>query len=371
MRPVWIAAGEAVTALGDGVAALWAGVAAGRSGVAPVTAFPAAGYASAVAAVVPGLGSGLRVLALLDRLAARLGPVPPGCQLVAATTKGALEAWERLRRGDPADPALVPIPGLLGEVARRFGTAGPALNVSAACASSTVALGRAAAWIAAGRAEAVLVVAFDAVTEFVFSGFSSLKALDPGPCRPFDRDRAGLTLGEGAAALLLVSPGEAERRGLAPRGAIRGWGASNDAFHLTAPARDGAGLLTAIHQALARAGLAAEDLGAVSAHGTGTVYNDAMELAAFRALFGERRVPLHSVKGAVGHTLGAAGALEVLLALEMLRRGVVPPTVGFAHPTEGAEGRVSAASQPLTGGAILSTNSGFGGVNACLVVGGP
>jgi 3-oxoacyl-[acyl-carrier-protein] synthase II len=151
---------------------------------------------------------------------------------------------------------------------------------------------------------------------------------------------------------------------------VVGWGAANDATHITAPARDGSGLIQATRQALAKAGIAPDDIAAISAHGTGTVFNDLMELTAFQAVFGTRAVPVQSVKGAIGHTLGAAGGIEVALGLKALNCRVIPPTVGFRKPEQGVAGWVSALPLPVTGPYLLTTNSGFGGVNAALVLKG-
>jgi 3-oxoacyl-[acyl-carrier-protein] synthase II len=152
-------------------------------------------------------------------------------------------------------------------------------------------------------------------------------------------------------------------------GTLLGWGISNDATHITAPAKSGRGLVQAVDQALRSAKRIPEESTAISAHGTGTVYNDLMELTAFRQVFGERKVPIYSVKGAIGHTLGAAGGIEIILGLKSLATRMVPPTVGFSNPEKGAEGQVSPWLQAVSGDYLLTTNSGFGGVNAALVLG--
>jgi 3-oxoacyl-[acyl-carrier-protein] synthase II len=370
MNAVCIVAAETVTALGDSLEGTWRRLLAGESGIRPVDRFATAGYISALAACVEGLegeGHASRVHPLLERLLRNFGPVPADAVPFTASTKWGIDSLERRRRGEPAPDADL----LAGEfpraVARRLGLASTGgMNVSAACASSTIALARGAAAIANRRAEAVLIVCLDLVSEFVFSGFSALKGLSPTPCRPFDRQRDGLTLGEGGAALLLMSCERARREGRLPLGVLRGWGVAGDAHHITAPARDGSGLIQATRAALRMAGIAPEAVAAISAHGTGTVYNDAMELTAFRELFGARPVPLHSVKGALGHTLGAAGGIETALALKSLATGIVPPTAGCAEP-EG-EAQVGNRAVSFAGDFILATNSGFGGINAALIL---
>ncbi len=152
-------------------------------------------------------------------------------------------------------------------------------------------------------------------------------------------------------------------------GTILGWGIANDATHITAPAKSGRGLIQAVDQALRSAEKKPQDITAISAHGTSTVYNDLMELKAFRQVFGERKLPMSSIKGAIGHTLAAAGGIEIILGLKTLSTGMVPPTVGFSNPEKGAEGQVSFGPQTVSGDYLLTTNSGFGGVNAALILG--
>ena len=209
--------------------------------------------------------------------------VPGDCRLLTASTKGPIDLLEDRLRGAVVDHAALLLETLPRQVAARCGLADPGVNIGAACASATIALGRAGGLIAAGRCSAVLVVCADLVSEFVFSGFSALQGLSAEPCRPFDARRCGLSLGEGGAALLLLDAARARREGWPVLARLLGWGAANDANHITAPARDGCGLVRAVEQALARAGLAADAVAAISAHGTGTLYNDAMEMAAFDA----------------------------------------------------------------------------------------
>ena len=226
-----------------------------------------------------------------------------------------------------------------------------------------------AARIERGEVESVLVCGLDLVSEFVFSGFSALKALSPSVCRPFDVGREGLTLGEGAAYVLLMSDDGLRRTKRESLGRLVGWGIASDAHHVTAPSRTGEGLILAIRQALAGTGLTAADLAAVSAHGTGSNYNDAMELTAFSQLF-EHTPPIHSVKGATGHTMGACGTIETIVGLYSLKHQCLPPTVGLTEPEDRARGCVSADVQPFSGQYLLTTNSGFGGINACLILSG-
>jgi 3-oxoacyl-[acyl-carrier-protein] synthase II len=364
----------AVTALGTNLESLWQGLMAGETGIRPVTRFPVDQdhYQAKIAAHIADLkSSGGRSMLqdLLDRLLLGLGPVPSDAALITATIKSGADNLESFCRGEGANFEDVLLSSVADIVGAKFGLSGNGICVSASCASSTIAVAHGAALIKTGRAGAVLVCCADLITEYVFAGFSALKALSPFPCRPFDRDRKGLSLGEGAAALLLMNSVRARRENRDQLGSLLGWGIANDATHITAPAKSGCGLVQAVDQALRSAQRKPEEIIAVSAHGTGTIYNDLMELNAFGQVFGDRRVPMYSIKGAIGHTLGAAGGLEIILGLKALSAGIIPPTVGFSSPEKGAEDQVSPGPQAVSGDYLLTTNSGFGGVNAALVLG--
>jgi 3-oxoacyl-[acyl-carrier-protein] synthase II len=295
--------------------------------------------------------------------------VPSDATLITATIKSGADNLESFCRGKQADFRDVLLSSIADSAGNQLDLSDNGVCVSASCASSTIAVAHGAGLIDAGRAEAVLVCCGDLITEYHFSGFSALKALSPFPCRPFDRDRKGLSLGEGAAAILLMDAARAQRENRNQLGSVLGWGIANDATHITAPAKSGRGLVLAVDRALRSAKRKPEEITAISAHGTGTVYNDLMELTAFRQVFGERKVPMYSIKGAIGHTLGAAGAIEIILGLKTLSTQTAPPTVGFSNPEKGAEGRISPKPQAVSGDYLLTTNSGFGGVNAAIVLG--
>ena len=363
-----------VTALGKNLDALWQGLMAGETAIRPITRFPVDQdhYKAKIAAHIDDLkpvADRSMLQHLLDRLFLEMGSVPPDSSLITATIKAGADNLESFCRGQQAKFQDVLLSGIADIVGAKLGLNCNGICVSASCASSTIAIAHGAVLIESGRTEAVLVCCGDLITEYAFSGFSALKALSPFPCRPFDRDRQGLSLGEGAAALLLMSADRALREKRNRLGTILGWGITNDATHITAPAKSGRGLVQAVDKALKTAKRKPQDIAAISAHGTGTVYNDLMELNAFRQVFGERKVPTYSIKGAIGHTLGAAGAIEVILGFKALASRMVPPTVGFANPEIGTEDQVSPESQPVCGDYLLTTNSGFGGVNAALILG--
>jgi len=372
-RSVYITDYALVTGLGCGVDTVWQRLLAGESSIRAVDHFNTTNYLAKSAALVPDLPhreGESRLYPLLEQLLEQLDCVPQDAQLITATTKGAIDLLERdcLEHGHVVEADAVVPSAMTHWLARQLDIDARGTNINAACASSTLAIGRAAAMIAHGAAEVVVVCCADIVSEFVLSGFSALQALSDQPSRPFDRDRNGLTLGEGAAAVVMMSDDAAQRYHRVKHAEVCGWGAANDANHITAPARDGCGLIQTVEQTLKRADVSADDVSAISAHGTGTVYNDMMELTAFKAIFGERLLPISSIKGALGHTLGAAGGIEAVLAIASLNDQLVPPTCGVVNPEELAIGQVSASAQPFNGELLLSTNSGFGGVNAALLI---
>ncbi len=306
---------------------------------------------------------------LLDRLFITMGPVPADSFLITASTKAGIDSLERSIHGIPADADDCLLPHVSEYISAKFRLTGGTMHINAACASSAIALARGASLIELGRADSVFVCCFDIVTEFVFSGFCALQAMSPMPCMPFDRNRKGMNIGEGAAAILLMNSERSKKEGRTPMCMLSGWGVSNDATHITAPAMDGSGLILAIKKALKTAGLTNEAISAICAHGTGTVYNDLMELISFKEVFGGKKIPVFSIKGAVGHTMGAAGGIEAALCMKSLATGIVPPTAGFKVPEKGAEGLVSNEPAMIDIDYILSTNSGFGGVNAAIILG--
>ncbi len=383
MNEVVIVAAEAVSALGDNRSQTWHKLLAGESGTAPVTGFDPAPYYCRIAAGIKKLDSrpqaAGRLEHLLQLLFKNLPPtLPASCRLIGSTLKGAIDLQEKKWQqaaadGKPALPEEISPPAATAKlVAEHFSLNQPGLLINAACASSTVALNRAAGRIAAGFDDCILVWAAEIISEFVFAGFASIKALTPDCCRPFDKHRNGLILGEAAAALLLMSKEKAQQEGLKPLAEISGWGIANDAVHLTAPARDGRGLLKACRRALNRARLKPEAIAAINAHGTATIHNDEMEIAAFNHLFDNsatpKKIPLHSVKGALGHTLGAAGALETTIAVNSLQEQCLPPTMGLRQPETASCNRIEPQRQDFSGNHLLLTNSGFGGINAALIL---
>ncbi|MBI1810854.1 MAG: beta-ketoacyl-[acyl-carrier-protein] synthase family protein, partial [Nitrospirae bacterium] len=257
----------------------------------------------------------------------------------------------------------------LEKVSSIAGTKDKGMIISAACSSAAAAVAGACAMIKCGRTECVLVIACDSVTEFVFSGFSSLMALDKFSAMPFDKNRNGLSVGEAAAFVLLMSEARARKENREITGEVLGWGLSDDANHMTGPARGSEGLILALKKTLLSAGADDKDIGFISAHGTGTVYNDSMEMRAFKAVFTDKK-PVYSIKGGIGHTMAASGLVEMIIAMRALRDGKVPPTVNLKEADMDAEGWVSTSERLIPDNSIgVMTNAGFGGINAALVLG--
>jgi 3-oxoacyl-[acyl-carrier-protein] synthase II len=217
-----------------------------------------------------------------------------------------------------------------------------------------------------------IAIGTDGLCRLTYAGFDALQALDPEPCRPFDAARRGLSLGEGAGALVLEDAAHARARGARPRALFLGHGTGSDAHHVTAPHPDGAGALAAFRGALEAAGLPSEAIDYVNAHGSGTRQNDAVEVAVLRAVLGSRlgRVPVSSTKSQVGHTLGAAGALEAVVTVLALETGILPPTLGLRarDPGFGDLDLVPTAGRRLPLVVAASSSYGFGGHNVTLIL---
>jgi 3-oxoacyl-[acyl-carrier-protein] synthase II len=367
MKAVYIVKQAVATGLGSSIEENWDRLIKGESAVAEVaprhTNRSGGRRAALIPDLVPADGEN-RVCAAARRAFERISPVFPETCIVWTGLKGNAEYIED--GGKKAMPFLPEHYRLWA--ARLLNNRGPGLDISAACASSTVGLAIGAQKIARGEYGSVLVCAADVVTGFAAAGFSALKALTAGACRPFDIARDGMCVGDGAVAMLLADAKTAADRELDRLAEISGWGISNDANHITGPARDGSGLAAAIEAAMHMAGTAPDDVQAFCAHGTGTVFNDGMELAAIETVYGSRLFPIFSIKGAIGHTLGAAGGIDAAISAHALARKRVPPTVGLKIPETRAVGRVSNRSQTFGGRTILTTNSGFGGINAALLL---
>ena len=373
-----------VTGHGLGRERLFEALLEGRSAIGPLTRFSAVGLCSNLAAEAPEdeeleraastLGtvrprdraSRLLLAAAAEALAGRELTPSPRRGVVVGTTKGAFEHLGR----SPGSADLLGAPARA--LARAAGARGPSFTTSGACTSSAVALGEALGLIEDGTCDEVIVGGTEALHAFVYRGFHALRALSPRPAMPFDVERSGLSLGEGAAVLVLESLSHARTHRRRPLAVIEGFGASSDAYDQVAPEPGGRGLLAACRRALTAAGLTVEQMGGYHAHGTGTIQNDRMEAAAFAALFSGRDVTVSAIKGSLGHTLGAGAALDVAVCALMLERGTVPPVTNLKALDPLAQmPAVLGGPCRLKGDRLLVGSAGFGGINAALVLGRP
>jgi 3-oxoacyl-[acyl-carrier-protein] synthase II len=256
-------------------------------------------------------------------------------------------------------------------IAARYGFEGLRSCIVAACSSSTIAIGQAADAIRAGLLDAAVAGGTDALSRLTYSGFNALRLMDAEPCRPFDRSRAGMNIGEGAGILVLEDLERAKRRGAHIYGELAGYSASCEAFHPTAPEPEGRAVGAMVRGALADAGLPADAVDHINAHGTATPQNDRAEARGFRDVLGDRgaRVPVTSIKSMIGHCLGAAGALETAVTALTVSRGVIPPTIHHAETDPECAVDIvanTAREQPVR--CAVSTSLAFGGNDAAVVI---
>jgi 3-oxoacyl-[acyl-carrier-protein] synthase II len=380
-----------VSPYGAGVKSFWTGLAAGTCAIKPITLIDTEGFRSRIAAEVPAevvatLGVSRR-RSRADRLAlaaAREALADAGLEgaarrraalLIGAVGGGMLEGedwyWGEAR-GRPSGSiralrSILPL-SHAETLGGRLGLTGPKETVVMACASGAASIALGADLVRAGVTPTALVGGVDALTHICFMGFNALKVLDPTPCRPFDRDRRGMSIGEAAAFLVLEDADHCRARGGRVHARLAGYGMTTDAHHVTAPHPEGEGMIHAMEQALADAGLPPSAVGYVNAHGTGTPQNDRAEAMALRRVFGEGGVLVSSTKSLVGHTMAAAGSVEAAATILALQHGLLPPTAGLEHlDPEVPFDCLPITARPAEVGAALSNSFGFGGQNVSLV----
>jgi 3-oxoacyl-[acyl-carrier-protein] synthase II len=395
-----------VSSLGVGTRATWDALLAGRSGIGPITRFDASQFATRIAGEVKGFDP----LAFVDRKDARKMDVfiqyaiaasqfavddsglaigPDNAERVGvfiASGIGGFGTIEREHRayleGGPRriSPFFIPasiINLAAGQVSIRFGAKGPNSATCTACAASAHAVGDAAEMIRRGDADVMLAGGSEAaITPMGVGGFGAMRALSTRndeperASRPFDRDRDGFVIGEGSGIVVLEDLAHARARGARIYAELVGYGLSADAFHITAPAEDAAGAVRVMERALARAGIAPEQVDYVNAHGTSTDHNDRLETLALKRVFGAHaaRLAVSSTKSMHGHLLGAAGGVEAGITALAIAEQVAPPTINLDHPDEGCDlDYVPGAARPMPITYALSNSFGFGGTNAALL----
>ncbi len=391
---VYVTGMGVVSSLGLGRKAFWNALLAGRSGVSPVGAFDARSLERTIAAEVKGFRASDHLTAREARDAGRCSAMAIAAarmavadaslpaehlraeraSVVFGTTMGEADVLTRLDdawiRGGPEavprddvarySPSLLPV-----HLSRALGFRGAVLTLPAACAAGNYAIGFAADLIRAGRADVVVTGASEMLQELQFCGFLRLGALAPERSQPFDLNRQGLVLGEGAAALVLESEAHAVRRGATALAEVGGYGIACDAHHITRPHPEATGSARAMRDAIARSGLTPDEVDFVNAHGTATRANDAVEARALRDVFGARRVPVSSVKSMIGHTMGAASAIEAVSCVETVLTGVYPPTTNYETPDPECDlDVVAGAPRKGPGDVVLNNSLAFGGYDA-------
>jgi 3-oxoacyl-[acyl-carrier-protein] synthase II len=396
-----------ISPLGNDISTLWANILAGKSGVGIISNYDTSDFDVKIGAEVKGFDAvdlfGSREARRMDRfvqfaLAASLQAVDQaklevdennrdrigvvvGCGIGGMNTLFEQMQVFFQRGPDRVSPFLVPMmlpDTAAGMVAIQLGVRGPNMAVVSACASGTNAIGEAAEVIRRGSADVVISGGAESVlVPIAMAGLGVMKALSTRndeperASRPFDKDRDGFVMGEGAASLVLESLEHAQGRGAKILGEISGYGSSNDAYHISAPSENGAGAALCMQSALDDAGLSPDAIGYINAHGTSTQLNDKSETEAIKTVFREQafNIPVSSTKSMTGHLLGAAGALEAVICVKTLLDGMLPPTINYETPDPDCDlDYVPNKARPLSVKNIMSNSFGFGGHNASIIL---
>ena len=388
----------AVTSIGSNIPEFWEALLAGRCGIREFTLFDAATYRTQTAAQIREIPDAFltpsqkRRMSRADRMglaAAREAVSAAGLDfsredptrvgvILGGGTSGLIDSeafYERHLQGRKARPTMVlnHLPDAITDrVAQYFGLEGLKSTITTACSSSANAMGYAHDAIAAGLADVVLTGGSDVLARLTYGGFNSLRSVDPDPCRPFDRERKGLSIGEAAGILVFEELERARRRGAPILAEFLGYGVTSDAYHMTAPDPSGAAGARTIRAALDAAGVDASEVDYVNAHGTATPQNDSAETAAIKVALGERarRLPVSSIKSMIGHCLCASGGIEAVATVLTVREGKIPPTIHYEHPDPACDlDYVPNEARELPVRVALSNSFAFGGNSSVVVLG--
>lgn len=396
-----------VSPVGNTAAETWEALIVGKSGAAPITHFDASRHKTRFAAEVKGFDGpalfGAREARKMDRFAqfATAAALEALAQanftvnesnrdrvgvLIGSGIGGIITLLQevdtlRERGPDRVSPFLVPMmisDSAAGMIAIRVGARGPNMSLATACATGTNALGEAAEMIRRGAADVMIAGAAEAaIVPVSMAGMNVMGALSTRndeptrASRPFDKDRDGFLMGEGGAILILESLEHAQARGAKIICEFSGYGASDDAYHISAPAENGAGAALSMQLALKDAGLSVTDIGYINAHGTSTSLNDKSETAAIKTVFGEQayKIPVSSTKSMTGHLLGASGALEAVVCAKVISENLLPPTINYETPDPECDlDYVPNQARPAAPKHVMSNSFGFGGHNATLIL---
>lgn len=387
----------AVSSIGSSVPEFWRNLLAGVCGIRPVSLFDASAYRTQTAAEVSDIPDGFltpvekRRMSRADRMGlvaateavsqsgldlsredpTRIGVILGGGTSGLLDSEAVYEIWLNGGRGRPSR-VLNHLPDAITDrVAQHFGLEGLKSTITTACSSAANAMGYAYDAIVGGLADAVVTGGSDVLARLTYGGFNSLRSVDPGPCRPFDRERRGLSIGEAAGILLFEEEERARRRGAPILGEFLGYGVTSDAFHMTAPDPSGAAGARAIRAALDAARRNPSEVDYVNAHGTATTQNDSAETAALKVALGERAkaIPISSIKSMIGHCLCASGAIEAVATVMTVREGKVPPTIHYENPDPACDLDYvpnEAREMPVT--LALSNSFAFGGNSSVVVI---
>lgn len=394
-----------LTPLGNDVESTWQALVEGRSGIRPVTAFDTSAYEQAIGGELQGFDPEQHIDAKLLRRIDRANVLAITASQQAVASSGldlAAEDPERVgvilgtgmggahliveqqaildekgpRRVSPFMATQMLPDTATGLVAIALGARGPNFAITAACATGGAALGEAAETVARGDADVIVAGGFEApLRPIYYAGFSAMKAIASHPdptkaVRPFEANRSGFVVAEGAGVMILEALEHAQARGATILGEWRGAGSANDAFDMAAPEEDGAGIVSAMRRALARGGLALEDIDYINAHGPGTPVGDRIESRAIRRFFGEHADALmvSSTKSMHGHMMGAAGAVEAIVCLLACQRGIVPPTINYDVPDPECDlDFVPNVARHTPVRRAMSTSVGLGGHNSAII----
>lgn len=380
-----------VCCLGAGTADVFRAMCAGASGIRPLDRFETEPYPQRSGGQLPAeVEADLRRRYPDDDLAGAMvlvageealrqagrtpgGPTDPTLGLVLGTNFGPMESlewcWrERLDVGTLDADTFARFDGFLDDMATRLGCGGPQAQISLSCASGASVLALASDMIRSGRADRVLAIGYDALTEFCWCGLTNLRTISTDAMRPFDLNRSGTIFSEGAGAVLLERPGASAA---APLATLLGAATNNNAFHMTAPSKDADGSRRVMADALADAGLAPEAIEHICAHATSTKANDVTEVAALRHLFGERLdgMTVAAHKSQLGHMMGAAGVAEAIVTVEVLRHGIIPPTINLVTPDpECTVDCVPGQARRRDVQCAITNSAGIGGNNGSVVL---
>jgi len=389
-----------VSPIGNGKEAFWEALIAGRNGIAEIQSFDTTAYRThrggEVRALeparyfqsrrIPSLARGALFASAATRMAIEdagfnadrmeLAEVGVCC----GTTMGESQLLESMNttllneRPEELDPELAShysAESIPANVAREFGFGGPISMVTTACSAGNYAIGQACDLLRSGRAKIVIAGGSDPFSRIAFAGFNSMLAVAPEVCRPFDLHRKGMFVSEGCARLVLEPLKDAVRRGAKSYAEVAGCGLSNDAHHMTSPHPQGRGAIAAMTNALREAGIAPENIDYISAHGTGTPANDRIETTAIKNVFGDaaRRIPVSSIKSMLGHTMGAASAIEAATCALVIDRGMVPPTINYNSADPACDlDYVPNVARETSVRAALSNAFAFGGNCSALIL---